>query len=460
VARHDMIVVGSGPGACTAAVEAAGLGCNVLLVEPERPYHAPIPPRLRQALAARLAGDLRGAGPPADGIPRPACWEELSLRAEQEARRYLESIRRRLERSKVQVERGAVRFAAPDAVQLGPSAVRRAPLVVVATGARPRRPSFFPFDDRVVCDVASAFRADVPLRSATVVGASTEGCEIASLLAALDVPVALLDRRTRLLRAMDRDVLRTFHARLQDAGVDVVLGEEIVEVAIAPHPREPHAALHLASGRVDRCDRLVVCAGRLPNVEELRLDCAGVETDPSGRIVTDEFGSTSAPGVYAIGEVSTAGADLGTELYQARVAVDHALGREPLLAEHLPRTLYTIPEMATVGLTDEACDRLGVPQASGSSPYPPVGSDLGSPVGSDLGSEEPGLLKLVVDAEGRGVLGIHIVGSRAGETLQLGVELMRRGARVDELASLLYASPGPAEAYRAAAVDAIQQLGP
>jgi len=451
MARYDMIVVGSGPGACTAAVEAAGLGCNVLLAEPERPYHSPIPPRLRQALMARLAGGCRGAEPSLDGIARPPYWEELTLRAEREARRYLEAVRGRLERSKVQTERGAARFGAPDAVRLGPGAMRRAPLVVIASGARPRRPSFFPFDDRVVCDVASAFRADVPLRSAAVVGANSEGCEIASLLAALDVPVALLDRRTRLLRAMDRDVLRTFHARLQDAGVDVVLGEEIVEVTIDPHPREPHAGLNLASGRVDRCDRLVVCGGQLPNVEELRLDLAGVETDPAGRIVTDEFGSTSASGIYAIGEVSTDGADLGTELYQARVAVDHALGREALLAEHLPRTLYTIPEIATVGLTDEACERLGVPWASGCAPYPPVGAEPGS--------GEPGLLKLVVDAKARSVLGIHIVGFRAGETLHLGVELLRREARVDELASLLYASPGRAEAYRAAAVNAIEQLG-
>jgi len=264
------------------------------------------------------------------------------------------------------------------------------------------------------------------------------------------VPVALVDRRTRLLRSVDRDVLRTLHARLQEAGVDVVLGEEIVTVEISPHPREPHAALHLASGRVDRCDRLVVCAGRLPNIEDLRLDCAGVETDSSGLIVTDEFGATSAPGVYAIGEVSTAGADLGTELYQARVAVDHALGREVLLAEHVPRTFYTLPEIATVGLTDEACERLGVECVSGSSAYPPLGA---GPAGV-----EPGLLKLVVAVEGRTVLGIHVVGVRAGETLHLGIEFLRRGATIDELASVPYASPGPSEAYRAAAVDAIEHL--
>lgn len=448
--RHDMIIVGSGPGACTAATEAAGLGLDVLLVEPERSCPPPVPPRLRQALVARLVEEARLVGSPPAGVPRAASWGQHVARAEHLARRYLEAMRRRLEHGKVQVRQGTACFDAPDAVRIGSGDVRRAPRVVIASGARPRRPSFFPFDDRVICDVASVFRADALPRSVTVVGASPEGCEMACLFAALGFPVILLDRRTRLLRAVDRDVLAILHARMQAAGIDVVLGEEIMDVTIAPHPREPHTVLNLASGRVEKCDRLVVCAGWMSGGENPCLDRAGVETDPTGLIVTDEFGCTSAPGVFAIGAVSGFSPDLGTEIYQARVAVNHALGRETPLAEHIPRTLFTIPEVAHVGLTDEACERLGLPCVVGVAAYPPV---CARPP-----RDGRGLLKLVVGAEHRVLLGVHVIGLHASETLHLGMEFLRRGAAVDELASSIYASPSAVEAYRSAAVDAIERI--
>jgi len=457
VVGHDVIVIGSGPAAYAAAIQSSKLGLDVLLVEPEPCAGAAVtagavPPRLRRAVACRILTHHEAARRSGEPLaPRTLSVGELSRRANEMAQAYLENLQRGLRESCVQLRSGPTRFDAPDQVCIDSGDLRRAETVVIATGTRPRRPGSFPFDDRVVCDPESTFRAGGSIRSLLVVGANDEGCEISCLFSALGASVTLVDRRAQLLRSVDRDLLNALHVRMRRTGIEIVLEEDIESIEVKAHSCEPNAVVTLASGRVEQVARVSICAGWLPNVEALELERAGVERDPMGFIVTDEHCQTSRRGIYAVGDVAGVPCELGTQLYQARVAVLHAAGMEPTLDEHVPRSIYTIPELGTVGLSEEACARLGVPYAVGRAPHPSASMDGGA-------GAVDGVVKLVVEKESGRVFGIHVIGEHARELLQLGMDLLRREASVDSMASATFAAPSLMNAFRLAALDALDPV--
>ncbi len=450
--RHDLIVIGDGPAAHTAALEAKRLGADVLLILPpeSEPGFNQDFSMLRRSLACRILTNGTG-GPRAARSQRQirlaAC--DALRRIESTVAEHVEGLRLDLEESKVRQLRKPFRFREPLVLEIG-SELRSAGAVILSEPSRPRRPEFFPFDDRTICDDDSIFeRSELP-RSVAVIGANEEGCELASVYAALGASVVLIDRRGQLMRGIDRDLLQILHPSMHDAGIDIVLNEEITGVEVFPDQREPYARLTLSSGRIEECECVAVCAGRvreqaLPGVEEIELG-----RDASGFLITDEFCLTSQPGIYGIGDVSGLSRNQALQNHLARVAVLHAAGLDPELEDQAPHFVHSIPELATVGLSAEACDRLDVQHVVGVTAYPPKG-------GWGTGSEG-GLLKLVAHADTGRLIGVHVVGICAGDTLQLGFEYLRREATVNHLAGAILNSPGPAEAYRLAARDALSQM--
>ena len=451
---HDAIVIGSGAGGRAAALEAAEQGLDVLLVDDGSLSMSGF--LRREALTLHLLRELavrRLRSGSEDDRPKTEPrlhWRALTRRAKELARAQARLLRKRLDDAGVRVEPGPARLLSPTRLRIGPGCEREAAILVLASSCRPRRPARFGFDDRVICDNWSVCRLDRVPRNLLVVGAEDVGCELACLFAALGANVTLLDRRRQMLRYVDRDAAEILHAEMRRLGIEVVLAEKLLEVELDT-TGEPYALVRLESGRVDRWARVLVAAGRVPNVESLQLDRAGVATDPQGFILTDEFLATSQAGIYAAGEAVASAAGRIDAPQQGRSAVRHALGLDDASTSDWPIAIHAIPEIAMVGLTEEMCQRLDVPHVVGTVRFEDMlyGRILG---------ERWGMLKILVAQQDHRLLGVHIVGSHARELVQIGAAALRREEPVEVLAGEAFTSPSLSEAYRLAALCCLQRL--
>jgi NAD(P) transhydrogenase len=437
--RHGVIVIGGGPAGTEAALAAARLGLGVLLADP-----APEPGAGSGLASIVTAAVLRAAAHRAPPLP------ELSERRDAALARELADRAARLARAGVRVLRGRAVLRASGEVEVEGHGVHRAEQVVLATGSRARRPARFRFDDRVVCDAGSILRLEGGLpRSLVIVGAEVAGCEFACLFAALGANVTLVERRRRLLRCADPEILDVLHRELQALGVVIALEEEIEGIELAGAGAAAHAVVRLGSGRSEVCDRLLVLAGREGASDRAELSAAGIELDAQGFVVVDEFFQTTRPGVYAVGDLVGPPLRAGVAPHQARSAIFHAAGREPPEAE-FPLTMHTRPELAVVGMIEEALKRLDLRYGVGRAEFSPL--QRGEP-----GGVASGLLKLTFARDGRRLLGVQIVGHGANELIHLGALLVQTGGTLDQLLDPVYAHPSLSEAYRAAALDADAQ---
>jgi NAD(P) transhydrogenase len=443
--HYGAIVIGAGAAGCSAALEASMLGMDVLLVDA-----APLPGQgslARGALDMAVLRDAIGAArDPGHGKLDPSA---LLDRRRTVLRRHVGRMSRRLREAGVRFERGHASLRGPNEVFVEGHGTRRAEKVVIATGSRPRRPPRFPFDHRVVCDSDSIFRgAGARLRSLVIVGAEVEGCEFACLFAALGASVTLVERRRRLLRCADPDILEVLHREMQSLGVVVALEEEVEKLEVRRHQDEPHAVVQLASGRQEVCDRLLVLAGREPCTDAADLRRVGIDFDARGFIQVDECFQTRLPGVYAVGDVVGPPMRASVGIRQGRAAAQHAAGHRPAPITDAPLAAHTIPEIAVVGLIEEALKRLDIPYGVGK-------VDFSELLRAEIAGNVRGLMKIVFERGEHRLLGVQIIGPSASELLPLGAAMIQAGATIDQLADVAFSHPSLSEAYRAAALDGL-----
>lgn len=432
---HDAIVIGRTPAAIEAAREAARNGLSTLVVPNgggDRGGHRRAAPASDRKATTLAPGRWR-CGAPAIAISAAA--SELE----------------RLCGLGVDVNPSAtVAFVEEGRLRTSTGEFLEAPVIVIATGDRPRRPGRFAFDDQVVCDPESVLRLPSPPRNVLVIGAESDGCEVACSLAAEGSTVTIIDRRRRCLRYVDREVLEVLHAAMQDRGIELILDEWLKNMEICRAGKERYAVVSLRSGRSEVCETIVVAAGREASCEGLGLGDAGIETDELGFIRVDERGRTSREGVYAAGRVVGGLGECG-EAFQGRSVIRGALGIEEPLEQPLPMVVQTNPEVALVGLTVEACERLGVPWVAGLA-HVAVGRE-------QIDCRSSGLLKLVANGESREVLGVHCVGAGARELIHLGSWMIRKSVTIEEIAGSIVAASSLGEAFAAAAMDCGSQIG-
>ena len=439
---QDVIVVGGDLTGYTAALEARRLGLGVLLVEPlaDAAVDGVEPPDLHalREVARRI---IHRQGPARRGT-RPLGDTALAV-----LRVLRKDVRQRALAGGVRIANGQVSLESPTTAVLAEGERHEARTLLLATGTRARPSTRFPIGG-VVCSPEGALAAPGSPRSVLVVGAEMLGCEIACMLASTGASVTLLDRRSRLLRFADRSLLEVLHHRMRELGISVVLEEEICALELCEGGSEPHAVVRLGSGRMEHCDRVVVAGGRSGRTDGLGLDRIGVELDGSGRLVTDEYFQSSCAGVYGVGDVVGGSGDTLSVAYQARTALRHALGEQWTPEEHTPLVIHTLPELAMVGFTDEACRLLEVPCVTGVARY-------GETPGGSLGGHPDDLVKLVFSRSDLRLLGVHWLGKGAVEMTHLGAVWLRQAATARALADAPFAPFSLAELYRTAALDAI-----
>jgi NAD(P) transhydrogenase len=323
----------------------------------------------------------------------------------------------------------------------------RGKAVLIATGSRPLRPSHIPFDTPGVCDTDTILhRGRVP-KNILIVGGGPVGVEFATICHALDARVTLVDLGDRLMTMMDGEMSRRMATLFANWGVRVVFGSTAETVAAAGGKLE----VLLSNGEKLQPDTVLFAAGRVANTEGLDLEAAGVRLDSRGRIEVDERFRTSAPGVYAAGDVL--GPTLASiAMEQGRVAVCDAFGIpfEGTVDPTPVSAVYGMPEVSGAGLTEEQCREQGLDYEVGRSDFDLI------PRGAISG--RGGLLKLIFLKESRKLTGVHCIGDIASELAGIGQMAIRCGATVHTIANMSMNTPTYSYAYKYAAFDGLRRL--
>jgi NAD(P) transhydrogenase len=456
----DMIVIGAGPAGEKAAVQAAWFGKRVAVVDRSTSpggsavRSAGVPTLALRETASYLTGFRRRDtyGLSLQLLPALTLERLLTRTAEVIATRT-HSVRTNLDRHGVHLLRGEARLGPGPSVRVrsngGPEQTLRAGVILIATGSRPLRPPEIPFEDPDVHDSESIICLDRIPRTMVVIGGGPVGCEYASVFTALGVEVTLLDLADRLLPFMDAEISDVLAKAFAGMGMRLALGSGTATVERAGG----QLRVTLGGGERLHPEKVLFVAGRAGSTEGLGLPEAGVKTDARGRIVVDQTYQTTAEGIYAAGDVIGPPALASVSMEQGRVAATHAFGIpfkqtvDPLP----PYGIYSIPEAAMVGLTEEAANGAAIDYEVGR------GWFEHSPRAQVAGSTE-GLVKLVFRRDDRRLLGVHIVGEIAGELIHQGQGAIGAGERIDAFIDRTFDIPTFSETYKYAAYDGLQRL--
>src|SRR5438128_4579563 len=286
-------------------------------------------------------------------------------------------------------------------------------------------------------------------RTLAVVGGGVIGCEYATMFRALGVEVTIVGGQDRLLPFLDREIADRLRLQIELLGVRVRVDVNVDEVRLDA----PDVVLHLRGGEDLPAECVLFATGRLGATGGLALDRAGLRAGPRGNLQVNEHYQTAVPHIYAAGDVIGFPALASTSMEQARVAMCHAfdLKYKSRVSPLLPMAVYTIPEIAAVGETEESCRAKGIPYGVGRALY--RDNSRGQIIG-DLS----GLVKLVFSSTDLKLLGVHILGEMASELVHVGQSCLLFGGTIDAFIQSVFNYPTLGEAYKYAAYDGLGSL--
>ena len=456
---YDLIVIGGGPAGQKAAVQGAKAGARVLLVERAKSAggacvrFGTIPSKTLRETALSL-GKFRKLTAHVMDVEMPSHLQLSSLmeRKEQVIAAHEHYMQAQLTRNGIELMQGVARFTSPETIAVtrldGGTRKLGSRYFVIAAGSSPRTPDNVPVDHEHILDSDSLLSISYLPESLVVLGAGVIACEYASIFAALGVKVTIVDKGERPLGFMDQELVEHFLKELRQAGGDFLGGKSLEVVS---YDGLSSVETRLAGGEVLRSEKLFCALGRVAPVAALGLDAAGVKVSARGLIEVDKHLRTSTPNIYAAGDVIGPPALASTSMEQGRRAVCHALGLDlGRQGELAPAGIYTIPELGSVGLTEQQVRERHGDVLVGRAKFEEVAR-------GQISAAENGLLKLVVHPETGVVLGAHAAGESATELVHIGQMAIIAGLTFETFIDTVFNFPTFAEAYRVAAFDILKQ---
>jgi len=321
---------------------------------------------------------------------------------------------------------------------------------VIATGSKPIIPANFNYDKKRVITSTEALNIENVPGSMLIIGGGVIGLELGSVYARLGTSVHVVEYLDRIIPTMDGDCSRELAKSLKKLGMQFYLRHAVTEVTptktgvkVVAKSRDDESKV--LNFDVDYC---LVSIGRRPYTDNLGLENVGLSTDEKGRIPVNDHLETAVPGIYAIGDVIR-GAMLAHKAEEEGVFVAETMaGQKPHIHYHLiPGVVYTWPEVASVGYTEEELKEKGIPFKAGKFPFRALGRARAS---MDL----DGMVKVLAHKETDEMLGVHIVGARAADMIAEGVALLEFRASAEDAARMSHAHPTYTEAFKEAALAA------
>jgi NAD(P) transhydrogenase len=456
-----MLVIGSGPSGRRAAVQSAKLGKSVLVVDKGRRlggvsvHTGTIPSKTLRETVLNLSGwRERGFYGRGYRVKQDIAASDLIARLHKTLDHEVEVLQHQFMRNGVKYVHALARLTGPKLASMTTEAGETSDIsfdhALISVGTRPHRPGNIPFDHEHVFDSDEILDIRALPRTLTVIGGGVIGVEYATIFSALDVPVTLVESRENILEFVDRELVDDFIHQMRDRGMTVRLGCGIKDVVVT----EKGVETNLSDGRLVRSEMLLYAAGRSGNVASLGLETVGIETDNRGRIKVDsETFQTSQPHIYACGDVIGFPSLASTSMEQGRIAACHAFGVSlPPAPQTFPYGIYSVPEISTVGQSEEQVRESGVAYECGIARFRET--SRGHIMGVNTG-----FLKLVFALESRRLLGAHIVGEGATELIHIGQAVINLGGTVDFFVNNTFNYPTLAEAYKIAGLDAWNRMG-
>ena len=324
--------------------------------------------------------------------------------------------------------------------------------ILIAVGSRPIRPAGVPFDDDAILDSDGILKLKRLPRSMIVVGAGVIGVigvEYASIFSTMDVKVTLMDGRADVLNFLDKEIVDELIHHMRDNGVVLRTGEKVAGVERA---ESGQVITHLESGKRMCSDLIMFAAGRIGCTYALNLEAAGIETDERRRLTVNEFFQTNVPNIYAAGDVIGFPSLASTSMEQGRLAACHAFNHGHCESRtNFPFGIYSVPEISMIGMTEQELTAKKIPYEIG------VARLRETARGQIMGLAE-GLLKMLFSLEDRRLLGVHILGEGATELIHIGQAVLVLGGTLEYFLENVFNYPTLAEAYKVAALDAMNRM--
>jgi len=457
---YDLIVIGSGPAGRRAAVQAAKLKKSVLVVEKGQRvggvcvHTGTIPSKTMRETVLNLSGwrerGIYGRAHRAKiGISAADLRQRLSITLNHE----VEVLEHQFARNNVAWTTGMARFVDPHTIEVsneGRMEYFRAEKFILAVGTSPYRPAHIPFDGETILDADEILDLKRLPRSLSVIGGSVIGMEYATIFSALDVKVTVIDPADRVLSFIDRELVDEFIHDLRDRGMTLRFESKVKSVA----RKAPEACLiELEDGRQIWSEMVLFAAGRKGAIDGLGLEAVGLAGDERGRIEVDRATfQTKVPHIYAVGDIIGFPSLASTSMEQGRIAAclafDVSAHAPP---EFFPYGIYSVPELSTIGMTEEQVRIKKIPYECGIARFRETSR------GHIMGLQS-GFLKMIFSQETRRLLGVHIVGEGATELIHIGQAVLNLQGTLDYFVENTFNYPTLAEAYKIAALDAWNRI--
>jgi dihydrolipoamide dehydrogenase len=458
MAAYDLVVIGTGPGGYVCAIRAAQLGMKVAVVEkndtlggtclnigcmPSKALlHAS---EMFEEAAHSFAKMGVSVGAPKLDLPSMMNFKQQGIDGNVKGVEFL------MKKNKIDVIHGKGKILGTGKVEVsgadGKTQLVDTKNIVIATGSDIARLKGIEIDEKRIVSSTGALSLDKVPGKLLIIGAGVIGLELGSVWHRLGAEVTVVEFLDRILPGMDGEIARQFQRLLEKQGFKFRLGAKVTGVDTSG--KTLVAKIEPASGGAQEtleADVVLVCIGRVPYTEGLGLQEAGVGVDNRGRVQIDPHFSTNVKGIYAIGDV-VAGPMLAHKAEDEGVAVAEIIAGQAGHVNYdvIPGVVYTTPEVAAVGKTEEELKEAGTAYTSGKFPFTANGR-------SKVNQTTDGFVKVLADAKSDRVLGVHIIGIEAGEMIHEAAVLMEFGGSAEDLARTCHAHPTRSEAIKEAAL--------
>jgi dihydrolipoamide dehydrogenase len=454
---YDLVVIGTGPGGYVCAIRAAQLGLKVAVVEKRKTFGGTclnigcIPSKALLYASEMFAEAAHGMAPLGVVVAPPQLDLPVMMKHKDDTvAANVNGVAFLFKKNKIESFIGTGRILAPGKVEVGDAAGKSVVLetkaIAIATGSDVARLPGVAIDETIVVSSTGALALTKVPAKLLVVGAGVIGLELGSVWARLGAQVTVVEYLDRILPGMDLEVARQFQRILEKQGLKFHLASKVAGVARtatgATATIEPAAG---GPAQTLEADIVLVAIGRRPYTEGLGLEAVGVAME-RGQVVIDDHFQTNVPGVYAIGDV-VRGPMLAHKGEDEGVALAEILAGQAGHVNYaaIPSVVYTAPEVAVVGKTEEELKAAGTAYKVGKFPFSANGRARAT-------RHTDGFVKVLADAATDRVLGVHILGFGAGEMIHEAVVLMEFGGSAEDLARCTHAHPTMSEAVKEAAM--------
>jgi dihydrolipoamide dehydrogenase len=456
---YDLIVIGTGPGGYVCAIRAAQLGLKTAVVEKRATFggtclNVGCIPSKAMLHASELYEEAGHSftqmgikvGKPSVDLAALLKYKEQNVDSNVKGVAFL------FKKNKIDAFHGAGRVVAPGKVEVtdadGKTQMLETKNIVIATGSNVARLNGIDIDEKRIVSSTGALELGKVPQKLLIVGAGIIGLELGSVWRRLGAEVTIVEFLDHILPGIDSEVARQFHRLLQKQAVAFKLSSKVTAIDTSGKTLKVKVEPAAAGGAAEtiEADVVLVAIGRIPYTEGLGLDAAGVKRDNRGRVIVDPHFQTNIAGIYAIGDV-IAGPMLAHKAEEEGVALAEILAGQAghVNYEVIPNVVYTYPEIATVGKTEEELKAAGIAYQVGKFPF-----TANARARANLMTE--GFVKILADAKTDRVLGVHILGPDAETMIAEAAIAMEFGASSEDIARTCHAHPTLSEAVKEAAL--------